>query len=101
SSCARAPSPRCSWPASWGSCWTISISRRCGSCWRAPRRRAEARPRHRRRARMGDRAPEGGEHGELVLLVDDNPTNLQILYKTLQGNGYRLLVAKNGETALD
>lgn len=38
---------------------------------------------------------------EQVLLVDDNPINLQILYKTLQGSGYRLLIAKNGQTALD
>lgn len=38
---------------------------------------------------------------EQILLVDDNPINLQILYKTLQGSGYRLLIAKNGETALD
>src|SRR5690606_13956691 len=29
------------------------------------------------------------------------PINLQILYKTLEGSGYRLLVAKNGETALE
>jgi PAS domain S-box-containing protein len=38
---------------------------------------------------------------EQILLVDDNPINLQILYKTLQGSGYRLLIAKNGETALE
>jgi PAS domain S-box-containing protein len=49
----------------------------------------------------GDVAAGGVNHrGELVLLVDDNPINLQILYKTLKGSGYRLLVAKNGETAL-
>jgi PAS domain S-box-containing protein len=38
---------------------------------------------------------------EQILLVDDNPINLQILYKTLQGCGYRLLIAKNGEAALE
>lgn len=38
---------------------------------------------------------------EQILLVDDNPINLQILYKTLQGSGYKLLIAKNGETALE
>ena len=44
----------------------------------------------------------GSETGsEQILLVDDNPINLQILYKTLQGSGYRLLIAKNGQTALD
>lgn len=41
------------------------------------------------------------EYGEQILLVDDNPINLQILYKTLQGHGYRLLIARNGESALD
>ena len=35
-----------------------------------------------------------------VLLVDDNPTNLQVLVQTLTGRGYKLLVAKNGEDAL-
>ena len=37
---------------------------------------------------------------EKVLLVDDNPTNLQVLFQTLDGRGYNLLVAKDGETAL-
>jgi two-component system sensor histidine kinase ChiS len=35
-----------------------------------------------------------------ILLVDDNATNLQVLHETLDGRGYRLLVAKNGESAL-
>ncbi|MBN1346430.1 MAG: response regulator [Phycisphaerae bacterium] len=38
--------------------------------------------------------------GELVLLVDDNPTNLQVLHQTLDGRGYDLRVARNGEDAL-
>ena len=38
---------------------------------------------------------------EKVLLVDDNPTNLQVLFQTLDGRGYNLLVAKNGEIALN
>ena len=37
---------------------------------------------------------------EQVLLVDDNPINLQILQKTLSHSGYRLLLAHDGETAL-
>jgi sigma-B regulation protein RsbU (phosphoserine phosphatase) len=37
---------------------------------------------------------------EKVLLVDDNPINLQVLFQTLEGRGYNLLVAKNGEAAL-
>ncbi len=37
---------------------------------------------------------------EQVLLVDDNVTNLQVLRQTLDGRGYKLLVAKNGPGAL-
>ncbi|WP_269619578.1 ATP-binding response regulator [Zhongshania sp. BJYM1] len=37
---------------------------------------------------------------EQILLVDDNPTNLQVLFKTLEGSGYRLLAARDGEAAL-
>lgn len=35
-----------------------------------------------------------------VLLVDDNPTNLQVLFEALQEEGYELLVAQSGEEAL-
>ncbi len=35
-----------------------------------------------------------------VLLVDDNTSNLQLLHETLDGLGYKLLIAKNGQTAL-
>jgi putative two-component system response regulator len=37
---------------------------------------------------------------DTILLVDDNTTNLQILRETLDGQGYKLLVAKNGPGAL-
>ncbi len=37
---------------------------------------------------------------ESILLVDDNPTNLQILFQTLEGVGCKLLIAKNGNGAL-
>ena len=37
---------------------------------------------------------------ETILLVDDNSANLQILHETLDGHGYKLLVAKNGQSAL-
>ena len=40
------------------------------------------------------------EEAERILLVDDNPTNLQVLLQTLSGRGYKLLIAKNGENAL-
>ena len=38
---------------------------------------------------------------DTVLMVDDNATNLQLLYQTLDGRGYKLLVAKSGEQALN
>ncbi|OQX34620.1 MAG: hypothetical protein B0D91_12170 [Oceanospirillales bacterium LUC14_002_19_P2] len=37
---------------------------------------------------------------EKILLVDDNPSNLQVLLQTLSGRGYKLLIAKNGDNAL-
>jgi DNA-binding NtrC family response regulator len=39
-------------------------------------------------------------HGPAILLVDDNPTNLQVLYQTLDGHGYRLLAARSGNDAI-
>jgi len=39
-------------------------------------------------------------HKSTILLVDDNPTNLQLLFGTLKGLGHKLLVAKSGEDAL-
>jgi sigma-B regulation protein RsbU (phosphoserine phosphatase) len=44
--------------------------------------------------------PDHNNEDESLLLVDDNPTNLQVLYQTLETTGCKLLVAKNGETAL-
>ncbi len=37
---------------------------------------------------------------EAILLVDDNPTNLQVLFDTLDGRGFKLLIAKDGKAAL-
>ena len=39
-------------------------------------------------------------HGSQILLVDDNSTNLQVLYQTLEGHGYRLLAARSGKDAI-
>ncbi len=36
-----------------------------------------------------------------VLLVDDNSTNLQVLFQALSPEGYELLVAMSGEEALE
>jgi len=46
---------------------------------------------------------EGGSGAEepKVLLVDDNTTNLQVLRETLDGLGYKLLIAKSGKSALE
>jgi eukaryotic-like serine/threonine-protein kinase len=42
----------------------------------------------------------GHAQGATILLVDDNPTNLQVLFQILDGHGHTLLVAKDGEAAL-
>jgi sigma-B regulation protein RsbU (phosphoserine phosphatase) len=36
-----------------------------------------------------------------ILVVDDSPTNLQVLARTLQASGHRILAAKDGPTAID
>jgi sigma-B regulation protein RsbU (phosphoserine phosphatase) len=36
-----------------------------------------------------------------VLVVDDSPVNLQVLVRTLQGTGHRVLAARDGRSALD
>ena len=35
-----------------------------------------------------------------LLLVDDNPTNLQVLFQGLKEAGYELLIAQSGEEAI-
>ncbi len=48
---------------------------------------------------VANTADEGGSQPCLLLVVDDG-TNLQALYETLEGRGYKLLVARDGEGAL-
>jgi two-component system sensor histidine kinase/response regulator len=36
----------------------------------------------------------------IVLLVDDTPTNLGVLFDSLQGSGFKLLAAQDGESAI-
>ena len=36
----------------------------------------------------------------IILIVDDHPTNLKLLYSFLQESGFKVLVAKTGESAL-
>ena len=37
----------------------------------------------------------------IILVVDDNPTNLKVLSETLSDSGWKILVANDGETAID
>jgi len=37
---------------------------------------------------------------ETILIVDDNPTNLNVLFNFLHEQGFKVLVAENGESAL-
>jgi signal transduction histidine kinase/DNA-binding response OmpR family regulator len=39
-------------------------------------------------------------HQDVILVVDDTPTNLQILFSCLETAGYKVLLAQNGEHAL-
>src|SRR5262245_44613803 len=36
-----------------------------------------------------------------ILVVDDNPVNLQLMVRTLDGCGHRILAARNGGAALE
>lgn len=36
-----------------------------------------------------------------ILIIDDNPTNLEVLYGALDGNGYEILVEMDGESGID
>jgi CheY-like chemotaxis protein len=46
---------------------------------------------------MSQREPPGVDR---LLLVDDNPTNLQVLFQALEAEGYELLIAQSGTEAL-
>ena len=39
-------------------------------------------------------------HTDRILMVDDNPTNLQVLFQGLENEDYELLIAQSGEDAL-
>jgi signal transduction histidine kinase len=41
------------------------------------------------------------EQKSLILIVDDNPNNTKVLFELLKESGYRVLVAKSGESALE
>ncbi|MCL1472169.1 EAL domain-containing protein [Argonema antarcticum] len=42
-----------------------------------------------------------GAKQELILIVDDHPTNLKMLFSFLKSYGFKVLVANDGESAID
>src|SRR6185436_3541451 len=75
------------------------------ACVRWPRR---SRPQKAQKAQRGDSQGAAAMPGEgivtppsTILVVDDSPTNLQVLIRTLNGTGHRILAAKDGPTAID
>ena len=40
-------------------------------------------------------------HSNLILVVDDNPTNARVLFDLLEAAGLRVFLAQSGESALD
>jgi two-component system, cell cycle sensor histidine kinase and response regulator CckA len=52
--------------------------------------------------RIGDeRSQQLPGHGEVILVVDDEPSILQLAQGVLEAHGYRTIVARNGAEALD
>ena len=45
--------------------------------------------------------PLSADEASRILLVDDDATNLEVLRQALEGRGYRLFTARNGEEALE
>ncbi len=50
--------------------------------------------------RSHDAPSDAPAQPETILLVDDDPTNLQVLRAALDGRGFKLLMARSGEAAL-
>ena len=48
-----------------------------------------------------DKPKSAGRAAPAILLVDDIPSNLRVLYESLNGRGYRLLIANSGAQALE
>jgi CheY-like chemotaxis protein len=48
-----------------------------------------------------ERRARGAEGGELVLVIEDNPTNLKLASELLKANGYRVVESTSGEEALE
>jgi signal transduction histidine kinase len=52
-------------------------------------------------APSSDRPPRPGGVGDLILVVEDNPTNMRLVADLLKSHGYRVVEAVTGEEALD
>jgi phosphoserine phosphatase RsbU/P len=50
---------------------------------------------------LREASPAAAAPPATILVVDDNPVNLQVLVRTLDGLGHRILAARNGPAALD
>jgi len=50
---------------------------------------------------VGSSAPPQPTVPSTVLVVDDSPVNIQVLVRTLDGTGHRILVATNGKSAIE
>jgi sigma-B regulation protein RsbU (phosphoserine phosphatase) len=46
-------------------------------------------------------APQSLPPTSTILVVDDNPVNLQLVVRTLHGSGHRVLAARSGQAALE
>ena len=52
--------------------------------------------------RLANKAPDGWRepHPATILVVDDRPANIQLLFEALKDTGYRTLAAVSGESAV-
>src|SRR5438132_4998124 len=57
-------------------------------------------PDRRRAAALAAATPEGAEHASLVMVVDDDPNARDLLAATVRREGYRVIEATDGESAL-
>jgi len=79
---------------------TLETEEGCGSSFHVflPAARPGAKPRE---AAAGPREPvEIGGRGESILLVDDEPTVLKVMSRSLEKSGYKVLTAEDGEKGL-
>src|SRR3954466_4262606 len=103
---ATSPLSNCSWPSS----RRMTMNQRWPGglvTWRPPSTSTRYEPwrtRWTRRQTMLElrpAPPASAAPPSTILVVDDNPVNLQVLVRTLDGRGHRILAARNGRAALE